>query len=125
MGESGSGKSMTAHAVMGLLPKAVRPAGGAVRLAGRELLGLDEDAMRDVRGREIGMIFQEPMTSLNPVMRVSDQIRETFEAHGMLDANARSAPHDRAPRRSRPARSRAASHAPIRTSFPAASASAS
>ncbi|GAU83742.1 ABC transporter ATP-binding protein [Bosea sp. BIWAKO-01] len=87
VGESGSGKSMIAHAVMGLLPKAVKPAAGAIRLAGRDLLALDEAAMQDVRGREVGMIFQEPMTSLNPVMRVADQIIETFEAHG-LHSNA-------------------------------------
>jgi peptide/nickel transport system ATP-binding protein len=92
VGESGSGKSMIAHAVMGLLPKAVKPAGGAIRLAGRDLLALDEEAMQDVRGREVGMIFQEPMTSLNPVMRVVDQIVETFEAHGL---------HSQAQRRSR------------------------
>jgi ABC-type multidrug transport system fused ATPase/permease subunit len=60
VGESGSGKSMTAHAVMGLLPRAVRPVSGAVRLSGRDLLRLDERALQDVRGREIGMIFQEP-----------------------------------------------------------------
>jgi peptide/nickel transport system ATP-binding protein len=84
VGESGSGKSMIAHAVMGLLPKAVKPVAGAIRLAGRDLLALSEDAMQDVRGREVGMIFQEPMTSLNPVMRVADQIVETFEAHGLL-----------------------------------------
>jgi peptide/nickel transport system ATP-binding protein len=81
VGESGSGKSMIAHAVMGLLPKAVKPAAGAIHLAGCDLLVLDETGMQDVRGREIGMIFQEPMTSLNPVMRVVDQIVETFEAH--------------------------------------------
>jgi peptide/nickel transport system ATP-binding protein len=92
VGESGSGKSMIAHAVMGLLPKAVKPAGGAIKLAGRDLLALDEAAMQDVRGREVGMIFQEPMTSLNPVMRVVDQIVETFEAHGL---------HSQAQRRSR------------------------
>ena len=89
VGESGSGKSMTAHAVMGLLPRSVRPVGGAIALAGRDLLALDETAMRAVRGREIGMIFQEPMTSLNPVMRVADQIAETFEAHGALDRTGR------------------------------------
>ncbi|MDR6874202.1 peptide/nickel transport system ATP-binding protein [Bosea sp. BE125] len=91
VGESGSGKSMIAHAVMGLLPKAVKPVGGAIRLAGRDLLSLDEEAMQDVRGREIGMIFQEPMTSLNPVMRVADQIIETFEAHGLHGASERRA----------------------------------
>ena len=85
VGESGSGKSLTALAAIGLLPRAVKPAGGSIRLAGRELLGLPEREMQDIRGREIGMIFQEPMTSLNPVMRVRDQIIETFEAHGALD----------------------------------------
>ena len=81
--------------------------------------------MQDVRGREVGMIFQEPMTSLNPVMRVGDQIVETFEAHGLLD-RAR-APQARAVDlldRGRPARSGAHRRRPIRTSFPAASASA-
>ncbi|HEY8567042.1 MAG TPA: ABC transporter ATP-binding protein [Beijerinckiaceae bacterium] len=89
VGESGSGKSMTAHAVMGLLPKAVRATAGAIRLNGRDLLTLDERAYQDVRGRDIGMIFQEPMTSLNPVMRVARQIEETFETHGVLDRAGR------------------------------------
>jgi peptide/nickel transport system ATP-binding protein len=89
VGESGSGKSMTAHAVMGLLPKAVRATAGAIRLNGRDLLSLDERAYQDVRGRDIGMIFQEPMTSLNPVMRVARQIEETFETHGVLDRTGR------------------------------------
>ncbi|MCA0419928.1 MAG: ATP-binding cassette domain-containing protein, partial [Proteobacteria bacterium] len=56
VGESGSGKSMIAHAVMGLLPKAVKPVAGSIKLAGRDLLALDEEAMQDVRGREVGMI---------------------------------------------------------------------
>jgi peptide/nickel transport system ATP-binding protein len=89
VGESGSGKSMCAHAVMGLLPSAVKPATGRIALNGRDLLGLGPEAMRTVRGREIGMIFQEPMTSLNPVMRIGRQINETFEAHGALDGAAR------------------------------------
>lgn len=91
VGESGSGKSMCAHAVMGLLPAAVKPTAGRIDLNGRNLLGLSADAMRGVRGREIGMIFQEPMTSLNPVMRIDRQIRETFEAHGALDGREREA----------------------------------
>ena len=91
VGESGSGKSMTALAVMGLLPRTIRPAGGAIRLDGRDLLTLSEREMRDVRGRAVSMIFQEPMTSLNPVMRVADQIAETFEAHGALDRRGRAA----------------------------------
>ena len=91
VGESGSGKSLTALAAMRLLPPAVRPTAGAIRLAGRDLLALTEGQMRAVRGAEIGMIFQEPMTSLNPVMRVADQIAETFEAHGVLDRAGRRA----------------------------------
>ncbi|GGH20691.1 ABC transporter ATP-binding protein [Alsobacter metallidurans] len=89
VGESGSGKSMAAHAVMGLLPRAVKPVAGQVLLNGRDLLALDDAAMRDVRGREVGMIFQEPMTSLNPVMRVGDQIAETLEAHRIGDGASR------------------------------------
>ncbi|MFN7023670.1 MAG: ABC transporter ATP-binding protein [Pseudorhizobium sp.] len=89
VGESGSGKSMTAHAVMGLLPPAVKVSAGSIRLAGRELQGLDERDMRQLRGCDIGMIFQEPMTSLNPLMRIGDQIREMFEAHGALQPAAR------------------------------------
>jgi peptide/nickel transport system ATP-binding protein len=91
VGESGSGKSMTAHAVMGLLPSGVAATAGAIRLAGRDLLALDEAALCDLRGREVGMIFQEPMTSLNPVMRVADQIAETFRVHGLFDRAARQA----------------------------------
>ena len=89
VGESGSGKSLTALATIGLLPPAVRPTGGSVRLAGRDLLTLPERAMRNVRGREVSMIFQEPMTSLNPVMRIGDQISEAFEAHGAFDRQGR------------------------------------
>ena len=85
VGESGSGKSMLAHAVMGLLPKEVKPARGSIWIDKRDLLTFDESAMRNVRGREIGMIFQEPMTSLNPIMPAGRQIEETFEAHGALD----------------------------------------
>jgi len=89
VGESGSGKSMIAHAVMGLLPAAVKPSGGAIRLGDRDLLSLDPATMLSVRGREIGMIFQEPMTSLNPVMRIEQQISEMFEAHQVLDRSKR------------------------------------
>jgi peptide/nickel transport system ATP-binding protein len=89
VGESGSGKSMLAHAVMGLLPRAVKAVAGSIRLSGRELMSLNDTEMLSVRGRDVGMIFQEPMTSLNPVMRIVDQIVETFEAHGRLDARGR------------------------------------
>jgi peptide/nickel transport system ATP-binding protein len=84
VGESGSGKSMSAHAMMGLLPEGVEPSGGAIHYAGLDLLKLTEQQLRDLRGRRIGMIFQEPMAALNPLMRVEDQIAEVFEAHGLL-----------------------------------------
>ncbi|SDY16897.1 ABC transporter ATP-binding protein [Citreimonas salinaria] len=79
-GESGSGKSMTALAAMGLLPPGARTE-GAIRLAGRDLITLGDRALCAVRGAEIGMIFQEPMTALNPVQRIGDQVAETIRIH--------------------------------------------
>ncbi len=84
VGESGSGKSMSANAVMGLLPPGTRVAQGMATLDGVDLFRLDETELRKIRGRRIGMIFQEPMTALDPLMRVGDQIAEVFEAHGVL-----------------------------------------
>ncbi len=81
VGESGSGKSMTALALMRLLPAAAR-ARGRIRLAGRDLGALSERAMCAVRGREIAMIFQEPMTALNPVRTIGEQVAETLVVHG-------------------------------------------
>ncbi|WP_416898579.1 MAG: ABC transporter ATP-binding protein [Minwuia sp.] len=82
VGESGCGKSMTALAVMGLVPGPMgRIAGGAIRLAGEDLVKAGERRMRQVRGNDISMIFQEPMTSLNPVFTVGDQIGETVRVH--------------------------------------------
>jgi peptide/nickel transport system ATP-binding protein len=91
VGESGSGKSMTALALMGLLPETIRPVAGKIRFEGRDLLALSGAEWRDLRGRRIAMVFQEPMTALNPVMRVGDQIAEMFEAHGLLTAAERRA----------------------------------
>ncbi|MBM9595453.1 ABC transporter ATP-binding protein [Rhodobacteraceae bacterium MCCB 386] len=81
VGESGSGKSVTSLALMGLLPRRSARVSGSVRLDGRELLDLPETALRDLRGDVISMIFQEPMTSLNPAYRVGDQIAEAVERH--------------------------------------------
>ena len=89
LGESGCGKSMTALALTRLLPEGGRIAGGSVRLAGEALLALPEAAMRRVRGGQIGMIFQEPSTSLNPVMSVGAQIVEALAAHGLRGEAAR------------------------------------
>jgi len=82
VGESGCGKSMTALSLMRLIPDPPgRIVGGSVKLAGRDLLALDETAMRQVRGKDVSMIFQEPMTSLNPVMTVGNQIAEALLLH--------------------------------------------
>jgi peptide/nickel transport system ATP-binding protein len=80
-GESGSGKSLTALSIMRLLSSSLKPRSGSIRLAERELTTLSERAMRRVRGGEIAMIFQEPMTSLNPVMKVGAQLTEAIHAH--------------------------------------------
>ncbi|MET4128555.1 ABC transporter ATP-binding protein [Roseovarius sp. MBR-6] len=83
-GESGSGKSMTALAIMGLLPQPMaRITGGVIRLGERDLAGLDERAFRAIRARRIAMIFQEPMTSLNPLMTVEQQLCEVLLEHRM------------------------------------------
>lgn len=87
VGESGSGKSMIANAVMGLLPRPhVEPVAGEILLDGQDLLKLDESALRDLRGQQIAMVFQEPMTALNPVMRIGEQLAEVFDAHLHLGA---------------------------------------
>ncbi|KIZ44080.1 MULTISPECIES: ABC transporter ATP-binding protein [Rhodopseudomonas] len=91
VGESGSGKSMCAHALMGLLPDSVTTETGEILLDGQDLLKLDEDGWRDVRGRRVAMVFQEPMTALNPLMRIGAQMMEMFEAHGLLTPKQRRA----------------------------------
>lgn len=88
LGESGCGKSMTALALTRLLPDAARIEGGRVQLGGEDLLALPEAQMRSVRGARIGMIFQEPATSLNPVMSVGGQIAEGLRGHGGATSSA-------------------------------------
>ncbi len=91
VGESGSGKSVSALALLGLLPKRVgRITAGSVRFEGRELVGLPEDQLRHVRGARIGMIFQDPLSSLNPVLTVGRQITEGLETHRGLNHTAAS-----------------------------------
>ena len=84
VGESGSGKSMLALSIMGLLPHPIQVRGGRVWLEGQDLLALDAQQMRTLRGKDIAMIFQEPMTSLNPMMRVGQQIGEVLRWHLQL-----------------------------------------
>ncbi|KQZ78314.1 ABC transporter [Mesorhizobium sp. Root157] len=87
VGESGSGKSMTALALMGLLPGAIR-ASGSINLAGQELLALSEQEMCSVRGNKVAMIFQEPMTSLNPVQTIGRQVAEPLVLHKAMTRTA-------------------------------------
>jgi oligopeptide/dipeptide ABC transporter ATP-binding protein len=82
VGESGSGKSVTALSVLRLIPEPPgRIAGGSIRFDGHDLISLDEEAIRCVRGRRIGMVFQEPMTSLNPVLSIGRQVNEAMRTH--------------------------------------------
>jgi oligopeptide/dipeptide ABC transporter ATP-binding protein len=83
IGESGSGKTMTALSIMRLLPPAARVTAGSIRLGDTELLGLSESKMRAIRGGRIGFVFQDPMTTLNPVMTIGAQIKESLRAHGI------------------------------------------
>ncbi len=82
VGESGSGKSVTVQAIMGLIPMPPgRIVSGSAKLLGKELLHLDQTQLNEVRGADIAMIFQDPMTSLNPTMKIGDQIAETLRVH--------------------------------------------
>jgi oligopeptide transport system ATP-binding protein len=92
VGESGCGKSVTSLALLGILPRAGRVTGGSARLDGKELTTMSDSQLRSIRGRQIAMIFQDPMTSLNPVLTIGRQIREALEAHfdlGKAEANRR------------------------------------
>jgi oligopeptide/dipeptide ABC transporter ATP-binding protein len=88
VGESGCGKTMTALSVMRLIPRPGRIVNGEIRFRGRDLLKLSQTEMREIRGGEISMIFQDPMTFLNPVFKVGDQIAESIVLHHTIDENA-------------------------------------
>jgi len=83
VGESGSGKSMVANAIIGLLPGPLSVTGGDIRFRGNSLRGVAATAMRDLRGKRISMIFQDPMSALNPVRKIRTQFDEVFSAHGV------------------------------------------
>jgi oligopeptide/dipeptide ABC transporter ATP-binding protein len=91
VGESGCGKSVTSLALLGILARNGRVVRGSARFAGRDLIGLSDRELRRIRGREIAMIFQDPMTSLNPVLTIGRQIREALETHFALDRRAATA----------------------------------
>lgn len=89
VGESGAGKTTTAYSIMGLLPKLTgKITQGKILFEGKDLIRLPEEEMRKIRGNEISMIFQDPMTSLNPILTVGDQIAEVLEIHGTADTHA-------------------------------------
>ena len=88
VGESGSGKSVTSLSVMGLLAEPGHVAGGSMEFMGRDLVKMSEKEYRELRGNEIAMIFQEPMTSLNPVYRIGNQIVEAIRTHEKIDKKA-------------------------------------
>jgi oligopeptide/dipeptide ABC transporter ATP-binding protein len=81
VGESGCGKSVTALSIMGLLPPSGRIVNGSIRFEGRELTTMSQRELEDIRGRQIAMIFQDPMTSLNPTLKIGTQIMETMQRH--------------------------------------------
>ncbi len=88
VGESGSGKSVTALAILGILARAGRVTAGSARFEGTDLIGMSDHKLRAIRGRDVAMIFQDPMTSLNPVLTVGRQIVEPLEEHLGLDRKA-------------------------------------
>jgi len=89
IGESGSGKSMTAKSVLRMLPEAARISSGSISLNGQDLLAMPASAMRNVRGAQMGAVFQDPLSSLNPVLRIGEQVIEAIRAHGAPAASAR------------------------------------
>ena len=91
VGESGSGKSVIAHAVMGLSPKELKATAGEILLEGENILGASAERLRALRCVRMSMIFQEPMTALNPVMSCGDQIDEVLRMHTKLSADERRA----------------------------------
>ncbi len=93
VGESGSGKSVTGFSILGLVDPPGEVVGGSIRFQGRELAGLDDEAMRRLRGSKIAMIFQDPMMTLNPVLRIDTQMIEAMQAHANV---SRAAAYDRA-----------------------------
>ena len=88
VGESGSGKSVTAYSIMQILAPTGKIVSGSVKFDGQELVGADEKLLRSVRGNRISIIFQDPMTALNPVFTVGEQIAESLELHEHLDKKA-------------------------------------
>ncbi len=88
VGESGSGKTVTCLSILRLLPSAAKIVGGKILFEGRDLVSLSENELRRIRGQKIGMVFQDPMTSLNPFLTIGDQVAETLQVHERLSRRA-------------------------------------
>ena len=123
VGESGCGKSVTAQTITGLTRAPNTRVTGSVTYRGQELTGLDDDGLRGIRGEEIAMVFQDPMSSLNPVYRVGDQIAEMIRAHRDVSKKEAQSPRGRAVGVGRDPESRKCGCVVTRTSSPAACAS--
>ena len=91
VGESGSGKSVTALAISGLLPRRKTETSGSILLDGQEMLNADREAVRKIQGKDLSVVFQEPMTSLDPVMRIGPQVEESLRIHTRMSAQERRA----------------------------------
>jgi peptide/nickel transport system ATP-binding protein len=89
IGESGSGKSVTANAIMGLLPSSIAISAGSIFFNGKDIVGLSGETLQAMRGRDIAMIFQDPLSALNPLMTIGDQISEVMEAHSVGNPKSR------------------------------------
>ena len=89
VGESGSGKSVTAMSISGLLPRRQAEVSGSIKLGGREILQCPEEELRKIQGDDLAVVFQEPMTSLNPVLRIGPQVEESLRVHARLSPEAR------------------------------------
>ncbi|MGI9452697.1 MAG: ATP-binding cassette domain-containing protein, partial [Geminicoccaceae bacterium] len=88
VGESGSGKTVTGFSILGLVDPPGEIVDGSIELAGKDLLSLEETELRDIRGRRVAMIFQDPMMTLNPVLRIDTQMIETIQAHENVSTEA-------------------------------------
>ena len=125
VGESGAGKSLTGAAIIGLLEPPGRVAGGQILLEGQRIDNLPYEQMRHIRGRKIGAIFQDPLTSLNPLYTIGRQLTETIQAHLPVSDDEARAARDRAAGGHRHPGGRRSASTTTRTSSPAACASAS